>query len=72
MAPRYPRPLRPQPLQVGKLLAQVNPLLTPTVTEAQESPAQEGMPPAFSNEDAVFLKRIGVSLDFNFDPGIPF
>jgi len=48
MAPRYPRPVRSQPLQVGKVLSQVNPLLLPIEVAVQEEPARRQYMPAFT------------------------
>jgi len=60
MSPRYPR--QRQPLQVGIFLPQVNPLLVPSLLEAQEEPARGQYLPVFNSEDEAFLLNIGVWL----------
>ena len=60
MAPKFPRPLRPQPIQVGMFLEQANPLLIPMFIEVYEKPATRQYLPEFSAEDEVFLLKIGV------------
>lgn len=60
MAPRYPRPTRRQPLQVGIFLAKANPLLMPTSIEILEIPVTGQYRPEFNDEDEVFLLKIGV------------
>jgi len=60
MAPRYPRPNRPQPVQAGKVLVQANPLLIPTFIEIHEKPVTGQYRPAFTAEDLQFLAEIRV------------
>ena len=67
MAPRYPRPLRPQPLQVGKFTLQ--PLPMPMPIGILDEFEEQNSRPTFTMEDEKNMMAMGISLDLSRDIG---
>jgi len=63
---KYPRPIPKDQPQAGKFM--LHPLPLAMFIEVQGCPGQERMLPAFTSQDTLFLKTMGIWLDFSFDP----
>jgi len=56
MAPRYPRPTRPDPPQAGRFT--LKPL--PTFIGVEDIPSMEEHPPTLNMDDELFMAQIGI------------
>jgi len=63
LSPRYPRPVRRDPPQAGRFL--LHPPPRPMLLDFPDRPTLEVIPPTFTDKDLVFLRAMGIILDFN-------